>query len=508
MGIYPANVDNVLGLEEAGDSEIPESRQKLQDYLALREATKLLSKVEDEKLNGIRKDVSEWLLTNHPDWDQPGSTEAYREPNMASVRQKFEPLLDYLQTNHGSWIRGAEFHTTEAFLDATAGMYDDRELGNELNDKDGTFAFLVPMRMSRKYPEYGQEIETIIPALRYVPNEMRAWMMRGLPPFIADVYKSNEATSNKQGYLVCAPSITEDMKDDLAPKSLGEYISTAQVIVNRAVDFVADRLGVRVVGLGATLPALTKYGQSIIRPDVITTTGHGGTVELICGIIDLFTGKKSKEIGVVGLGAIGAAAAEIAADRYPDRKIHIFDKVRKKITNLVEKRPDSFEASSSTSEIIKKCGVVVSAVTEPIHLDETDVQNMEGTLLVDDSQPASISPENVGKVEEVGGNVVWAIGRDKTRQIARSGYDYGTMADGKTDLFGCEAEAAVLARYWEDLEANGRNSDLARKIVAKLAIRGPVTVQSAGLIGSLFRRYGVVPAEPQAFGRAVPVNVQ
>jgi len=478
----------------------PESRNKFEEYFDLRIAAGYVEKPEGDELRAIQEDVRDWLTGRHPDLNDPGSVENYRTYDISIVNKKIGGLVDFLKTNHGDKVSDFERDATSAFIESTFAMYADKDAAAEdLSDRDGSYAFVVPARMSRKYPMYGQEVEPVIPALRYVPNELRAWMMRECPPFIIDTYKPDEA--GRRGYLIYAP-VTEDMKADLAAESATTFIGASREAVNDAVDFAYNRLGVRVVGLGATLPAVTNYGNSVrerFGDDLVVTTGHGGTAVLVCKTIDTLTDHRPERIGVLGLGAIGASAAEIAADMY-EGQISIFDSVQSKATKLAERRPGRFTVASDVAALFHNSDVIISAVTSPIDFEKAGVEDLSGKLIVDDSQPASCHPKDV---RSRGGTVAWVIGKDTTGNVRRTGYDYGTMVSPQADLFGCEAEAATLERHWRTLEAEGVDREQAAQIIGRLAITGPVTVHSAGLIGRLFDRYGIGTAEPQAFGRPI-----
>jgi predicted amino acid dehydrogenase len=494
----------------------PDSRDLFEDYLELRIAARYVEKPEGEELATIQTSVSGWMDEQFPELKEPGTLADHTTYDVALVKRKLGGLVNFLRANHSDKIAIEELWATDAFVQSAFAMYEDKDLGAELTDRDGSFGFVVPARMSRNEPLYGGEVEPVIPALRYVPNELRAAMMRGVPPFIIDTYRPDPGAGGRRGYLIYAP-VTGDMVADLLPRSADEedpnrskanFQRASQGAVNDAVDFAHNRLGIDVVGLGATLPAVTYYGKSVRRrfgDEVIVTTGHGGTVELICATIDNMFPEGPKRPGVLGLGAIGAAAAGIAAETY-EGKINIFDLEPDKVARLMRDDPEGrrFEAAESIRDLLEKSDVVVSAVTGGIiDLDQLGVTDLDGTRIVDDSQPASFDPE---QVERLGGKTVWVIGRDTTGRVTRIGYDYGTMNNPYTDLFGCEAEAATLYRYRNELTKK-HNASFAHKAAARLAITSAVTKQSAGMIGLLFKRYGITAAKPQAFGRLVDLEL-
>lgn len=483
-----------------GSSGAPVSRQKFERYFSLRQAAGEIDKIDGEELAGVQESVRLWISEFFPDFNEPGSVDDYRTYSEAEVHRKIGGLVDYLRREHGYKVTEVELQATAAFIESSFSMYEDSEKGAALGDRDGSFAFVVPARMSRNYPMYGEEVEPVIPALRYVPNELRAWIMRGCPPFVIDTYQPGP--DGKRGYLIYAP-VTEDMRVDLSAESNSLFVGAAQDAVNDAVSLAYNRLGAEVVGLGATLPAVTFLGKTVrnhFGDQVIVTTGHGGTVKLICDTIDANTDKTPESVGVLGLGAIGASAAVIASEKYRNSKIVVYDPRRGSVNKLTEAHPGRFTVAQDEASLIASSKVVISAIaaSNALDLDGLNVGSMEGVLVVDDSQPASMDPR---QVLSRGGRYLWVIGQDTEGEVRRNGYDYGTMLSGITNLFGCEAEAAGLAAYYRDLQKQGRSSERARRVVGRLAVTGPVTALKAMLIGRLFERYGITASDPQAFGR-------
>jgi hypothetical protein len=83
--------------------------------------------------------------------------------------------------------------------------------------------------------------------------------------------------------------------------------------------FVRDRLGGRVMGLGATLPLLRylaakHLGKTLSLPGLTITTGHGGTVWLLNEAIKLARATLpvigAANIGMIGTGGIGRSTAD------------------------------------------------------------------------------------------------------------------------------------------------------------------------------------------------------
>jgi hypothetical protein len=291
--------------------------------------------------------------------------------------------------------------------------------------------------------------------------------------------------------------------------SLREGLDTARQNVKNAVDFAQKRLGVNVAGLGATLPGLMNLGRHIVNPDVIITTGHGGTVRLIEDTITAasergYTKGLVEKIGILGMGSIGSSIAELVSDRYKDARFSLFDQNSQKTIKVVEslrKKGIQAEVANNEAEVISASEVTIAAITSRLQLQELGLTNLAGKFFIDDSEPACLDP---AQVNLLGGRMTKVVGEDTNGATAvRESYDYGTMLNPQRDLFGCEAEAASLSRYYDELSARV-GQRIANRVVRKLAITGPVTPRGARLIGVLFQRYGIEPAIFQAFKEPTP----
>ena len=492
------------------------SRALLEHYFDLREQAQQVDKMEGQELVAAQEQARAWAQENGL-LDIPESPEDrfdyYTGFSERMARAKILGLVDFLEQNYPQ-ISQVELDTTRAFIEATSANYKDQPEVGVASDADGSHAFVVPARMGRRHSDYGKEVELAIPAFRYLPNEIRAQMLIGLPPFVIDTYEPDE--HGRRGYLVLAP-VFGDMQEDLG-SSIGLSSKAGIQNVNAAVDFVQRRFGVEVVGLGANLPAITNYGQKITNQEVITTTGHAGTVDLIRKIVGQtlratmpggHTEISPGSIGVLGLGAIGEAIARVMAAEYPDAKINVHDLKPALIARMQAQGPN-FLAGIDQRSVIMDSDITISAIAgikdkDRLHLEKMGISELGGRVIVDDSQPGSIDPT---EAERLGGAVVWAIGSDTQGRVRRRGYDYATMADSHADLFGCEAEAASLALYKQDLCDRNMPKGAIDRIIRKIALRDRVTVQHVRYMSALFTKFGIRPSEPQAFGQRVAIPVR
>lgn len=476
----------------------PTARELSNEYIETRKKFLASEKIEGDALEQIQQEVGAWAKTiTELNVTEPFSYEDYAFPSKEKISLRYNLLTEYLQSHYPDVVSEIEVEASRLFVESSFAMYEETPQNGEIHpDADGSFAFVVPTRLSRKSTEYGAEVEPIMPVLRYLPNELRAAFAVGLPPLILDTY--SEEADGKRGYLVLSP-IWTDMMEDLP---LGEAYEAAVKRVNDTVNFAYGRLGAEIQGLGAIIPALTKFGQTIEHDKVITTTGHGGTIQLIMNTMEravaeeYITAGQLDKIGVLGLGSIGESIAEITRDRLPDAEINVFD-IREEKTAKVAKSIGGI-AASSIAEVIRNSEVIISAVTSHIDVEELGLtaEDLEGKLIIDDSQPCSFTPE---QVEKLGGTVAWVIGRNS---IERTSYNFGgSMADPTKEIFGCEAEAATLASKYRDLQKAGVTREDALSTVNEIALQGPVNPDKVRAIARVFDEYNVAAAPLQAFGK-------
>lgn len=330
----------------------------------------------------------------------------------------------------------------------------------------------------------------------------------GLPPFVADTYTKSFRRSER-GALVIAP-LYQDMNIDIGDDA--ERLNLAYTALEASVRFAHHKLRSSVIGLGALLPQITKFGSllsSIEGADArTTTTGHGGTVHLIVetvrkvlevpSIRERFDGT----VGVIGAaGSIGWSSIATIRHLLPEMRIYAFDtRVRKLAERLGDDPTSGVVVAKDLFEVLESTDVIISAITSVIDLDEEErlfgrPTNLQGKVIIDDSQPGSFHRE---QVESRGGSVVWVVGRDASPSgfMTRDGrytdgvpYNYGDRSGlyGAESEFGCGIETAVIA------QAGAYDK----------AIQAPVTPDDVKKISELFGTAGATVAEFQSFGRPV-----
>jgi len=485
---------------EISGSQVPgPGRQNVDEYFMMRRAAEVAKHdLTPEQVETLYRESDAWFQENTPDVLEPGKPEDYSTYDRAKVTHRLVGLAKHLRGTHPELFTGYEVDSTEAFVDAAFGMWEAKDDPDSEKKLNGSFAFVVPPRVSRANPEYGDELQDLLHVVRGVRPELRAAMLRNVPPWIVDYYAKDEL--GNQGVLLCV-NANGDMKQDL---SAGEALMASRKMVNDGVDLAKEGFGAWAIGYGATFPGVMKFGEKTNRTDVVTTTGHAGTIVEIVKAIEARHPDPStlRSLGMIGLGAIGGPGIQVLADLYPNAAVHIADANQNHVARTMEARPGRF-IPGTNQEVIKESDVVVSAVTTAIGLRELGLtkQDVKGTVFVDDSQPGSLNPS---EVEGMGGVVLWPIGTDKKGRVVRDYCGYGDLMVNKTtDLFGCEAEVASLVALYNELYTTaGYTHAQAVEEARKQAIRGPVTVEQVHQTAKRFDRYGIGASVPQSFGVA------
>ena len=349
----------------------------------------------------------------------------------------------------------------------------------------GSFAFVVPTRTRREVlgssDGYMDEWLELYPILKYVDSSIGQRLITGTPPMIIDNYEGVDE-SGRRGYMLFAPFYTDmlddiwtdrkNVKSDRYWQQAYEFGVTAQNIFNSTLEF-AKRLGVNTVGFGATLPKvmmdLKKNGLDIGVEDIEITTGHATTIVLmektLQGLIDsgVIT-KDNPRVGVIGAGYIGTGFSEYYRAKHGiNAEINIMDINPVRVAEAIGSPVNYGHVTESVAQLIKHSDVIVCAVTTPIKLEdilkETDSagvqvvteENMEGLVIVDDSQPGCFDKD---EIESVGGTLAWVIAEDPSRDtekrsgknlLRRNKFTYSGMGPAQQDeIWGCELEALLV----------------------------------------------------------------
>ncbi|MER7672331.1 hypothetical protein ABTY61_28255 [Kitasatospora sp. NPDC096128] len=427
------------------------------------------------------------LLHHYPElWDPLPAYRSYRRDGALRCLDSLETLL----RKSGCFPDHADaFEATVGFVERAFAAYRGGA-GGEAGALD--WAFVVPSRMADGDALHVDEFSDFLPLLhpRFGAD---AWVVRRLLSLLPPALLCRYEGGSWAGGVVLAP-VNGGLAADVGQQRVR---SAAQAVAQDTAEFCRSALGATVVGLGATLPGLTDFGRSIAVPGLVTTTGHGGTVELIRALARDVVQKRfvneSLAVGVVGAaGSIGASILDALRREFPDVPILACDRPSRlgRVERVAARTgvAGRVRVTDRVGEVFASCRLVVSAITERLDLERVAAGvDLAGTVLIDDSQPGCVDRT---QWEERGGVLLWPVGSTAhVPGVPRrgAGYRYGALAGlaEPHDVWGCEAEAAAIA-------LTGAHD---------AALRGPVTAAAGGRIGALCEAVGVRAARPQSFGR-------
>jgi hypothetical protein len=354
------------------------------------------------------------------------------------------------------------------------------------------WAFLAPAR-----GDDASEVTDFLPLFDEKYGVTPQQMLRTVAHLAPVQIESYRGTENSNGMTVFVPAYFDTSAS--MKQTVTEIFPAAQRRVDEAARLVRQRYRVGLAGLGAVLPAVTKFGRTIEEPGLITTTGHGGTVHLLTETLQnvLERYDTAPRVGILGLGSIGSTTLDTLYSSPIDadiRQYGLYDLRRHTVDGYVN-NDKKFTAHSSGWELLDESDVIIAAVTDVYDLDALEASkgwklDLTGKVIIDDSQPGCFNRE---QVEARGGKLVWVVGQDKSPSQflhRNGGYRYGlsTGLDGDGAVWGCEAEVGVLATL--------KRPDL--------ALDQYVTPEAARKIGEHCLVAGVGIASPlQSFGRPV-----
>jgi hypothetical protein len=447
----------------------------------------------------------------------------YTTFSRVEVSKKLEQVRDAVLGETGASNADVEdaYERSQYFIDSSFDFYErKKDLGRRIGR-----AFVVPIRSTRVDPAdtevasgYASESTPFCPLLdpaRFgVSSEIRMRTIYGLPPTILDTYLRS-SNQNETGALVLAP-LYPDMARDIwtNPGDVEQSKRLASVVerqLAKTAEFVHHCLGAKFVGLGATLPLLTDFGNTLRRAEgmneLTTTTGHGGTVYMLAKttveVMNRSCVDAGGTIGVIGAaGSIGWSSVQALKKMLPDYKFDVFDKRVERMRALIAANPDLgvLELKESVADVFMNNNYVVCAITDKLDLaaPEFDGVDFANIKVIDDSQPGAVDRV---QIESLGGQVFWVAGKDGSanRFMTRDGYytdgipyNYGANSGlhGLFTEFACGLEAGAIAACGDKRNAINRR----------------VEYRDVQIVGNLFEEYGVEGADFQSFGKPVRIR--
>ena len=437
-------------------------------------------------------------------WDpdaQVGTTKGF---SREYFQKKFDATVGILKTVRDD-VADEDIQRTQLFIDEIFGVYDGSRPPYRYG---GSSAFVAASRVQRHGAEtdnfaacdYRRETVGCLPILKYVDEASAQRVMVGMPPFVLDYY--GEDNQGGGGVMIFAP-----LSLDLIPDSGDKALDIGLAVAQETSWFAKERLGVKLMSLAALLPKVTGYGALFEYPGIETTTGHGGTTWLISEVIEKaiqdgrVDPRRAEKIGVLGVGGIGLATADYLLGKNADLQIAINDHNPKRQQEVGAMLRDKYGAKRvldipDVAEILQYGGVTASAITQPIDLRTLNLApgSLEGSVYVDDSQPAAVAAE---QVIALGGLHVGVIGSDHStsRAVGAQRFNYGGLGprvelrDVTTgtitrpgEAYGCAMEG--VAKYYagdkKDLIKDAVTGDDVRTAAAECEAMGfvPAALQT------------------------------
>lgn len=338
------------------------------------------------------------------------------------------------------------------------------------------FAFLVHPRA-----DVGRDLARAWPALGAVPAGVLEWGLRHLPvppTVLGTVHRTDE--DGIAGWVIVVPVGARQM--------LTEDRRWVRGRIEAGVD-LAERLGARVVGLGALTAPVTGGGRLVRERDGITiTNGNAFTAHVTAAAAGRLVGRMDHpHVAVVGAtGSVGSCVVRMLAHddgidrltlvaRRPARLAALADHVRAARPGL------PVLAATDVSAVRDADLVVVLTSSSEALLGSEHLKR--GAVVLDDTQPRDTDPALVHArpdVLVVDGGLVDVGGLDVRADIGLPrGYSYACLAETMLMAFdGCELPAV-----------------------------GDATLEHAARMASAAQRFahlGFGPARPLSFGVPVP----
>lgn len=208
-----------------------------------------------------------------------------------------------------------------------------------------------------------KQVKDFWPITRIMPGFLINTFLKNAPPFKVSQIKQVRSNLGKeiQGYFITLPLLTEQMRE------LKEEFILDKII---AAGHIAERLGVRILGLGGYLSILAEKGFNVYKNLKIPVTS-GSTFTAWSVIEAVYRMSKAKNIdlgkstlAVIGAtGSIGSLCARKLSDYIP--KIIISDSPIDKLEKLKEAilhiNPVEVIVEDDTHKAVKDADIIIYA---------------------------------------------------------------------------------------------------------------------------------------------------
>lgn len=359
------------------------------------------------------------------------------------------------------WLmrRASELAKTVRSLVGAVGDWIDLNWSFEIQKKQGTFAFLVHPRTGEFYGTdvYGEnDIFRPFPALYWLnfivdPHKAERailWFAKRINPIkLSRIKLTLRDGTVHRGYLLSTVRTPQQLfsGDKETRRHLSKLFS------------LAGAKGVERVGLGALLPAVTRYG-ALLSTTVITkrpaiSTGHAYTGYVIVDYLKMLVRRRNGGKPVVRVAIMGAAGStgKAVLRNLMVRWTTSLARIELTLVDLPEKEHPLMRLVNEARECgkfvavhkaisadqLRTCEYVI-CVTNSTKATILPEHVRRGMVIIDDSQPRNTTPA----LKSYGVHVLDVLARVKGLDV---GFDFGFQTRDKEITFTCLAETAIAA---------------------------------------------------------------
>lgn len=263
-----------------------------------------------------------------------------------------------------------------------------------LMKQKGEFAFLV-------HPRNISDILKKYPFAKFFPEWFLKILTRLLWPIIASQITGLKKIDGQEvkGWIIICPMTAEQMMKNrkLAKKRILQSVK------------LAEKIGARIIGLGALTSSLTNRGLDLIdKVKIGLTTGNSYTVAITIESIERIAKKKkidlnAIQIAVVGAtGSIGQLVSKILAQRIS--RLILIGRTPEHLSNLAVKIQEINNKIKIQTSIniydIKSADFVVVATSAAGALIKAEYLK-QGAIVYDITQPQNVCPEIMKERKDV-----------------------------------------------------------------------------------------------------------
>lgn len=342
------------------------------------------------------------------------------------------------------------------------------------------FAFLV-------HPRDITDIYRPYPAFKYLPDKFVLGLVKFLPPITLSKITGVKSVNNGhdvKGWLLSIVLCPYHIKTDLP-------LVKKRI---RQLSILAQKKGCNLIGLGALLPYLTKYGKDLEGyTKCKITTGHAYTAAAI--VKDIYITAQALDVAIgsctvaiVGAaGSVGSLCIRTIVKTNGISKLLLIDLINKRgrlnsLKSLVEAESNIKVEIGYDFNLLENADIVIVVTNATGTIIESQMLK-KGAVIIDDSQPRNTSPELMRVRNDI--LVVDVLGSYPNLDCH---FNFGLLENRPDLTFTCLTETAILASHgWKKNFCIGDNPDV-DKVKLIMEMGDKIGVESMKVIFTSFSK--------------------